>query len=152
MRISGGISGVCSSDLSFSTTGIGLPSFAGGKAMLAAEIEPADAPGRRRSARAAVPLDARIDRGGLGRALCRVVVLSVPGARLETYSALRRGSTTWFPVPHIRDSIAVDAWAPHSVAASDFHTPLPQATFNALGPHYETQRQPIGQPGAVTET
>src|SRR3546814_20339855 len=95
MRISGGISGVCSSDLSFSTTGIGLPSFAGGKAMLAAEIEPADAPGRRRSARAAVALDARIDRGGLGRALCRVVDLSVHGARLETYSALRRGATIW---------------------------------------------------------
>src|SRR3546814_18174526 len=91
--------------------------------MLAAEIEPADAPGRRRSARAAVALDARIDRGGLGRALCRVVDLSVHGARLETYSALRRGATLWLTLPHLAEIIADVAWATAFVAGCDFPPP-----------------------------
>ena len=56
----------------------------------AAEFEPAVALGRRRSMRAPVSLDARIGRGGLDRALCRVVDLSLHGARLQTYSALRQ--------------------------------------------------------------
>src|SRR3546814_17122302 len=93
---------------------------------------PADAPGRRRSARAAVALDARIDRGGLGRALCRVVDLSVHGARLETYSALRRGATIWLTLPPIGEIIAAVAWATDFVADCEFHTPLPQATFDSL--------------------
>src|SRR3546814_2062226 len=89
---------------------------------------PADAPGRRRSARAAVALDARIDRGGLGRALCRVVDLPVHGARLETYSALRRGATIWLTLPHIGAIIADVAWATDFVAGCDFHAQIGRPT------------------------
>ncbi len=59
--------------------------------MFAAEFEPAMSNGRRRSPRAPVSLDARLGRGGLDRALCRVTDVSLHGARLHTYSRPAQG-------------------------------------------------------------
>ncbi|MCM8731434.1 PilZ domain-containing protein [Hephaestia sp. GCM10023244] len=100
--------------------------------MLAAEIEPADVPGRRRSTRAAVALDVRVTRDGLGRALCRVVDLSRHGARLETYSAIKPGTTIWLTLPHIGEVAADIAWAADFIAGCEFHHPLTQAAFDTL--------------------
>jgi hypothetical protein len=100
--------------------------------MLAAEFEPVETLRRRRSARAAVSFDARLDRGGLERALCRVVDLSVHGARLETYSALKRGAMIWLTLPHVGQVIADIAWATDFAAGCAFHTPLAQESFDAL--------------------
>ncbi|HVI98607.1 MAG TPA: PilZ domain-containing protein [Sphingomonas sp.] len=100
--------------------------------MLAAEFEPADAPGRRRAARAAVSIDARVHHDGLTRALCRVVDLSVHGVRLETYSALRRGAMIWLTLPHVGQVIADVAWATDFAAGCEFRTALTQESFDAL--------------------
>lgn len=100
--------------------------------MLAAEFEPAQSLGRRRSPRAPVSLDARIGRGGLDRALCRIVDLSVHGARLETYSALRRGSQIWLTLPVVGQVIAEIVWATDFAAGCEFHAPLTQENFDAL--------------------
>ena len=100
--------------------------------MLAAEFEPAEMLGRRRSSRAPVSLDARIGRGGLERALCRVVDLSVHGVRLETYSALKRGAMIWLTLPHVGQVIADVSWATDFSAGCEFHTPLAQESFDAL--------------------
>lgn len=69
--------------------------------MFAAEFEPADSDGRRRSARAAVSLDAGLGGHGQRRTLCKVIDVSIHGARLQTYSALRKGSTIWLTLPQI---------------------------------------------------
>jgi hypothetical protein len=100
--------------------------------MLAAEFEPVETLGRRRTQRAAVAFDARLERGGLERALCRVVDLSVHGARLETYSALKRGATIWLTLPHVGQVIADVAWATDFAAGCEFHTPLAQESLDAL--------------------
>lgn len=88
-----------------------------GKHSFAAEFEPAVL-GRRRAPRAPVSLDAKVGRGGLDRALCRVVDLSPYGARIETFSALRRDSMIWLTLPH------VGHWAAHVAWASDFEAGL----------------------------
>jgi hypothetical protein len=100
--------------------------------MLAAEFEPAESLGRRRSPRAPVSLDVRLGRGGLERALCRVVDLSIHGARLQTYSALKRGASIWLTLPHVGQVIADVAWATDFAAGCAFHTPLAQESFDAL--------------------
>ena len=86
--------------------------------MLAVEIEPAvPVVGRRRSLREPVSLDARIGRGGLERALCRIVDLSLHGARLQTYSALKRGATFWLTLPALGPRAAGQALALAAVPA-----------------------------------
>lgn len=100
--------------------------------MFAAEFEPALADGRRRSPRAPVSLDAKIGRGGLDRALCRVVDLSIHGARLQTYSSLRAGSMIWLTLPKVGQLAAKIVWADDFVAGCQFQTPLDEATFNAI--------------------
>ena len=59
--------------------------------MFAADFEPAERTSRRGSPRAPVALDVSI--GKTRRTLCRVVDISINGARLQTYSALKRGTS-----------------------------------------------------------
>lgn len=97
----------------------------------AAEFEPAVL-GRRRAPRAPVSLDAKIGRGGLDRALCRVVDLSLHGARIETFSALRRDSLIWLTLPHVGHWAARVAWASDFEAGLDFQIPLTEDEFEKL--------------------
>ncbi len=98
--------------------------------MFAAEFEPAISEGRRRSIRAPVSLDAHI--GKAARTLCKVVDLSIHGARLQTYSALKRGSSIWLTLPHIGQVVADVMWADDFVAGCQFHTPLTPELFGAV--------------------
>lgn len=69
--------------------------------MFAAEFEPAELANRRRAPRASVALDTDMARGGLDRALCRVTDISVQGARLQTYTELKRGLKIWLRLPKV---------------------------------------------------
>jgi hypothetical protein len=100
--------------------------------MLAAEFAPVESFRPRRSERASVSFEADLDRGGLERALCRVTDLSIHGARLETYSALKRGASIWLTLPGVGQVIADVAWATDFAAGCEFHTPLAQDIFDAL--------------------
>ncbi|WP_423602881.1 PilZ domain-containing protein [Sphingomonas sp. MS122] len=97
----------------------------------AAEFEPAVL-GRRRAPRAPVSLDAKVGRGGLDRALCRVVDLSIHGAKIETFSALRRDAMIWLTLPHIGHWAARVAWAGDFEAGLEFQIPLTEDEFEKL--------------------
>jgi hypothetical protein len=99
--------------------------------MFAAEFEPAVID-RRRSVRAPVSLDAAIGKGGLDRALCKVVNLSVHGARLQTYSAVRQGTTIWLKLPLLGHRAADVIWADDLAAGCQFREPLTSVEFDAL--------------------
>lgn len=58
--------------------------------MFAAEFETVDGQRRRREPRATSTLDAEL--AGAGRAICRVLIYSTRGARLQTYTGLERGA------------------------------------------------------------
>ena len=109
--------------------------------MLAAEIEPAVPAGRRRSLREPVSLDARIGRGGLERALCKVVDLSLHGARLQTWSALRRGTSIWLTLPVVGPRAATVVWADDFRAGCQFLDPLEDEEFETLLDLDETLRR-----------
>jgi hypothetical protein len=98
----------------------------------AAEFEPAIGLGRRRSVRAPVSLDAKIGRGGLDRALCKVVDLSQHGARLQTYSSLRAGTMIWLALPKVGHRAARVVWAEEFEAGLQFENPLTAETFETL--------------------
>lgn len=100
--------------------------------MFAAEFEPAETGGRRRSHRAPVSLDARIGQGGLGRTLCKVVDVSLHGARLSTYSALKRGQAIWLTLPSIGHVVADVVWADDFTAGCQFKKPLCQEQLDLL--------------------
>ncbi|WP_343527667.1 PilZ domain-containing protein [Sphingomonas sp.] len=102
--------------------------------MFAAEFEPAEYPCRRRSAQTSVAIDADMDRGGLARALCRVLDISVHGARLQTYTALRRGSTIWLRLPKVGEVTARIIWATDFSAGCQFQTPLAPEAYESLPP------------------
>lgn len=101
-------------------------------ASFAAEFEPAQSLGRRRSPRAPVSLDAKIGRGGLDRTLCKVTDLSLLGARLQTYSELRAGAMIWLALPGIGHCAAKVVWASDFEAGLEFQTPLTNEAFEAL--------------------
>lgn len=101
-------------------------------APFAAEFEPAENLGRRRSPRAPVSLDARVGRGGLDRALCRVTDLSVHGARIQTYSPLRQNTTIWLTLPRVGHQAARVVWASDFEAGLEFLAPIPTETFETL--------------------
>lgn len=103
--------------------------------MFAAEFEPAENAGRRRSPRAPVAFDADMGQGGLGRTLCKVLDVSVHGARLQTYSGLRRGATIWLTLPAIGPVAADVMWAEDYLAGCQFHLPLDPTAFAALAGH-----------------
>ena len=98
--------------------------------MFAADFEPAEHKTRRSAPRAPVALDARI--GKTGRTLCKVVDISVHGARLQTYSALRRGTSIWLNLPEIGQVVAEVMWADDYTAGCKFQTPLSAIAFEAL--------------------
>jgi len=102
-----------------------------GKRSFTAEFEPAVL-GRRRSMRAPVSLDAKVGRGGLDRALCRVVDLSLHGAKIETFSALRRDSMIWLTLPHVGHWAARVAWATDFEAGLEFQIALSEDEFDKL--------------------
>ena len=98
--------------------------------MFAAEFEPALIDNRRRSVRAPVSLDAQL--GKTSRTLCKVVDLSIHGARLQTYSALKRGSSIWLTLPVVGQVVAQVMWADDYVAGCQFTTPLDPQAFEAI--------------------
>ena len=100
--------------------------------MIAAEFEPAESDGRRRVPRAPVSLDARIGRGGLDRALCKVTDVSLHGARLHTYSPLRKGAMIWLTLPRLGQIAATIMWADDFEAGCQFNDPLDDAAFATL--------------------
>lgn len=82
--------------------------------------------------RAPVSLDARIGRGGLDRALCRVVDLSMHGAKLQTYSSLRQGTSIWLALPKVGHQAARVIWATEFEAGLEFMIPLTEEAFDVL--------------------
>ncbi|QNA83904.1 PilZ domain-containing protein [Sphingomonas sp. So64.6b] len=101
--------------------------------MFAAEYEPAvTSNGRRRAPRAPVSLDARIGRGGLDRTLCKVADLSIHGARIHSYSGLRRGAVIWLTLPLLGQVAATVMWADDFEAGCQFHHALDDAAFETL--------------------
>lgn len=97
-----------------------------------AEYEPAETLGRRRAPRAPVSLDAKIGRGGLDRTLCKVTDLSIHGARIQTYSGLKKGAVIWLTLPRIGQIAAMVRWADDFEAGCEFQTPLDKALFESL--------------------
>lgn len=108
--------------------------------MLAAEIELFRPVARRRSLREAVSLEARIERDGLRRALCRVIDLSLHGARLQTYSALKRGATVLLTLPVVGALPATVVWADDFLAGCQFDSALDDDDFETLLDLDETLR------------
>lgn len=104
--------------------------------MFVAEMEPAPEAGRRLSPRRRVALRSGVrskaDNGGLTRALCTVVDLSLRGARLHTHVALRRGSAIWLTLPDIGQVVADVIWADDYAAGCLFREPLAPEQFEAL--------------------
>ena len=99
--------------------------------MFAAEFEPAPDDIRRRALRA--PDSFRSPSGGgLARALCKVMDLSIHGARLSTYSALRKGMSIWLTLPGIGPVGADVTWADDFDAGCRFHAPLDPSIFERL--------------------
>ena len=88
--------------------------------MLAAEIEPAFAAGRRRNARESASPDAGADRDGLERALCRLAALSMHGARLQTYSRLTQAATMWLTLPRLGVRAVTIIWSSDFLAGCQF--------------------------------
>lgn len=99
--------------------------------MFAAEFETAVID-RRRSLRAPVSLDARLGRGGLERALCKVVNLSIHGARVQSYSAMTKGSTIWLTLPGLAPIAADIIWADDFAAGCQFREALTAEHFAGL--------------------
>ncbi|MET4896758.1 PilZ domain-containing protein [Sphingomonadaceae bacterium jetA1] len=98
--------------------------------MFAAEFEPAEIP-TRRAARAA---DSEYDQGGLARALCRVLDISLHGVRLQTYTALHRGMNIWLRLPQVGQVSARVVWADDFAAGCQFQEPLAREDFEHLAP------------------
>lgn len=100
--------------------------------MIAAEFEPVRKTDRRRSPRAPISLDAKLGRGGLDRALCKVTNVSLHGAKLHTYSPMTKGASIWLTLPRIGHVIATIVWADEYEAGCQFDTPLDDAAFSLL--------------------
>ncbi|MGL4314453.1 MAG: PilZ domain-containing protein [Sphingomonas sp.] len=100
--------------------------------LFAAEFEPAQIDTRRRSPRAPVSLDARIGRGGLDRALCKVVNVSLHGAKLQTYSLLKVDAAIWLTLPVVGRRAATIIWATDFEAGCQFLEPLTDAELETL--------------------
>lgn len=99
--------------------------------MIAAEFEPASH-SNRRSPRAPTSLDAKVGRGGLDRALCRMTNVSLHGAKLHTYSPMKKGSRIWLTLPRIGQVIATIMWADDFEAGCQFRDPLDDTAFATL--------------------
>ena len=101
--------------------------------MFAADFEPAQTNGRRRSPRAPVSFDAGLGgQGGLGRTLCKVIDVSLHGCRLQTYSAMKKGQIIWLNLPLIGPVAADIMWADDYTAGCQFQSPLSEDKFAML--------------------
>jgi hypothetical protein len=99
--------------------------------IFSAEFEPAIL-SKRSAPRTPVSLDARLGRGGLDRTLCRITDLSLEGARIHTYSALRRGMVIWLTLPGAGQIAATIKWADDFQAGCEFAEPLPEYIYDML--------------------
>ena len=99
--------------------------------MIAAEFEPA-LKQRRRSARAPVLLDAKVGYESYDRALCKVTDVSLHGAKIHTYSPMKKGALIWLTLPPIGQVMATVMWADDFVAGCQFRDPLDDAAFALL--------------------
>ena len=97
-----------------------------------AEFEPAFAGGKQRSRRSPVSLDTKLGRGGLDRTLCRVTDLSRQGARISSYSAMKKDASIWLTLPGIGQIAATVRWADDFCAGCQFDEPLPDYQFDML--------------------
>ena len=100
--------------------------------MFAAEFEPAIANGRRREPRAPVSLDAGLGLGGLARTLCKVIDISINGARLQTYSSIPARSVIWLTLPRVGQVAADVIWADDYVAGCQFRKPIDPSMLDVL--------------------
>jgi hypothetical protein len=100
--------------------------------MIAAEFEPAVMTERRRSTRSPIALEARMGRGGLERALCKVTDVSLHGAKIHTYSPMQKGANIWLTLPRIGQIIATIIWADEYEAGCQFREPLDDMAFERL--------------------
>ena len=96
--------------------------------MIAAEFEPAIKTDRR----SPISLDAKVGRGGLDRALCKVTDVSLHGAKIHTYSPLTKGAMIWLTLPKIGQIIATIVWAGEYEAGCQFREPLDDMAFARL--------------------
>ena len=95
---------------------------------ISAEFEPAIV-NRRKSPRAPVSLDAKLGRGGLDRTLCRITDLSQHGARIRSYSALKKDMVIWLTVPGVGQIAATIKWADDYEAGCLFREPLAELFY-----------------------
>ena len=101
--------------------------------MFAADFQPAPfASSRRDVRRKAARTPASVDTGGLARALCKVIDVSIHGCKLQTYSALRRGAAIWLNLPGLGPVAADVVWADDFAAGCQFHAPLEKLAVEAL--------------------
>jgi len=98
---------------------------------ISAEYEPAVV-NRRRAPRAPVSLDAKLGRGGLDRTLCRIVDLSREGARIRSYSALRKDMMIWLTLPGVGQVAATVKWADDFEAGCLFREPLAEHIYDIM--------------------
>lgn len=97
-----------------------------------AEFEPVFPSTHRKSRRAPVSFDARVGRGGLDRALCRVTDLSLHGARLITYSLLKRGQEIWLTLPEVGPRLARVMRVDEFEAGVEFEQAITEDDFDNL--------------------
>jgi hypothetical protein len=88
--------------------------------------------GLRKSVRESVSLDAKLGRGGLDRTACRITDLSPEGARISSYSALKKDATIWLTLPGIGQVAAIVRWADDFQAGCQFVYPLTMDQFEGL--------------------
>jgi len=98
---------------------------------ISSEYEPAVV-NRRQAPRAPVSLDAKLGRGGLDRTLCRIVDLSLQGARVRSYSALRKDQVIWLTLPGVGQVAATVKWADDFEAGCLFREPLAEHVLEML--------------------
>lgn len=84
------------------------------------------------SASVAVSIEARMGRGGADRTLCRVVALSVEGARLHSYAVPHSGSVIALTLPRAGHVAATIERSDGFTAECRFATRLDDAVFAAL--------------------
>ncbi|MEG3144891.1 PilZ domain-containing protein [Sphingomonas sp. RT2P30] len=97
---------------------------------------PISAPrGARRARRASVDIAGTIDEAG-PRSLCRIIDLSLSGARLMTWQALETHATVMLTLPGQRARMARIVWSDDFEAGCAFDEPLEQAALDQLVARY----------------
>lgn len=92
--------------------------------MFAAEFETVTVNPRRLVTRLPVGEGMLAEENGLDRALCHVVSITRYSARLQTYLALKPGTTIWLTMPLIGRRLARVGWADDFEAGCAFVEPI----------------------------